>query len=65
MRDMRKLIVSSFVSLDGVIEAPMTWVGSYFDDECKEYAYNKLMDVDYFLLGRLTYEMFSARWPHV
>jgi dihydrofolate reductase len=63
MRDMRKLMVSSFVSLDGVIEAPMTW--STFDDECKEYAYNKLADVEFFLLGRHTYEMFSAHWPQI
>jgi dihydrofolate reductase len=62
---MRKLIVSSFVSLDGVVEAPMSWIGNYFDDECKDYAYNKLMDVEVFLLGRVTYEMFSAVWPHV
>jgi hypothetical protein len=55
---MRKLIVSSFVSLDGVVEAPMSWIGNYFDDECKDYAYNKLMDVEFFLLGRVTYEMF-------
>jgi dihydrofolate reductase len=62
---MRKLMVASFVSLDGVVEAPMSWVGSYFDDECKEYAYKRLADVDIFLLGRITYEMFSARWPQV
>jgi dihydrofolate reductase len=63
--DMRKLIVASFVLLDGVVEAPTTWAGSYFDDECKEYASEKLRDVDLFLLGRITYEMFSARWSLV
>ncbi len=62
---MRKLTVASFVSLDGVIEAPWTWVGSYFDEECQEYAYEKLAGVDYFLLGRVTYESFSSRWPQV
>jgi dihydrofolate reductase len=62
---MRKLIVSSFVSLDGVIEAPWTWTGPYFDDESKEYSLNKLKDVEYFLLGRHTYEIFSATWPQV
>lgn len=65
MREVRKLLVSSFVSLDGVIEAPMSWVGAHFDAECKEYAYNKLANVEFFLLGRLTYEMFSARWPQI
>jgi hypothetical protein len=62
---MRKLIVASFVSLDGVVEAPMSWIGNYFDDESKDFAYKKLMDVEFFLLGRVTYEMFSAVWPHV
>jgi dihydrofolate reductase len=65
VREVRKLLVSSFVSLDGVIEAPMSWVGAHFDAECKEYAYNKLANVEFFLLGRLTYEMFSARWPQI
>ncbi|MGH7647555.1 MAG: dihydrofolate reductase family protein [Gemmatimonadaceae bacterium] len=62
---MRKLIVSSFVSLDGVTEAPWTWTGSYFDDESREYSLNKLADVEFFLLGRRTYETFSATWPNV
>jgi hypothetical protein len=42
---MSKLIVSSFVSLDGVIESPMTWTSPFFDDESKEYAYQQLADV--------------------
>ena len=45
---MRKLIVASFVSLDGVVEAPMSWIGNYFDDESKDFAYKKLMDVEFF-----------------
>jgi len=62
---MRKLSVSSFVSLDGVIESPMTWTSPFFDDESKEYAYNQLADVEFFLLGRVTYDAFSARWPQI
>src|SRR5262249_22857296 len=62
---MRKLIVSSFVSLDGVIESPMTWTSRFFDDESKEYAYTQLADVEFFLLGRVTYDVFSARWPQI
>jgi dihydrofolate reductase len=62
---MRKLIVSSFVSLDGVIESPMTWTSPFFDDESKEYAYKQLADVEFFLLGRVTYDVFSARWPQI
>jgi dihydrofolate reductase len=62
---MRKLIVSSFVSLDGVIESPMTWTSPFFDDESKEYAYKQLADVEFFLLGRATYDAFSAGWPQI
>jgi dihydrofolate reductase len=62
---MSKLIVSSFVSLDGVIESPMTWTSPFFDDESKEYAYQQLADVEFFLLGRVTYDAFSARWPQI
>jgi dihydrofolate reductase len=62
---MRKLIVSSFVSLDGVIDSPMTWTSPFFDDESKEYAYEQLADVEFFLLGRVTYDAFSARWPQI
>jgi dihydrofolate reductase len=62
---MRRLIVSSFVSLDGVIESPMTWTSPFFDDESKEYAYKQLTDVEFFLLGRVTYDVFSARWPQI
>jgi hypothetical protein len=42
---MRRLIVSSFVSLDGVIESPMTWTSPFFDDESKEHAYKQLAAV--------------------
>jgi len=62
---MGKLMVSSFVSLDGVIEAPMTWGGRFFDDECREYALRKLDDVEYFLLGRKAYEALVPGWTTV
>src|SRR5262245_409201 len=62
---MRRLTVSSFVSLDGVIESPLTWKSSFFDDESKEYAHKQLADVEFFLLGRVTYDVFSTRWPQI
>jgi dihydrofolate reductase len=62
---MRKLIVSSFISLDGVVESPMSWTLPFFDDESKEHAYKQLADVEFLLLGRVTYEIFSAHWPQI
>jgi dihydrofolate reductase len=61
---MRKLLVSSFVSLDGVVESPMAWASRFFDNECRGYAYHKLDDVEFFLLGRKAYETFLPVWPN-
>ncbi|KAA3452406.1 dihydrofolate reductase [Mesorhizobium sp. SARCC-RB16n] len=62
---MRRLIVSSFVSLDGVIEGPMTWASPFFVEENVDHALQALSNVEFFLLGRVTYEMFFARWPGI
>jgi len=62
---MRNLLVSSFVSLDGVVESPMTWASRFFDDECREYALRKLDDVEFFLLGRVAYETFAPVWSNI
>ncbi|MEZ2440268.1 dihydrofolate reductase family protein [Chitinophaga sp. RCC_12] len=62
---MRKLIVSSFVSLDGVVDKPWEWVGSFFDQEHKQDSLTKLKDVDLFLLSRPTYEHFASLWPNI
>src|SRR5262245_38711541 len=62
---MRKVIEATFVSLDGMVESPEKWALPYFDDENKNYALSRLADVDAFLLGRVTYEKFAARWPQI
>jgi len=62
---MRKLIEATFVSLDGVVGSPEKWALPYFDDENKNYALSRLSEVDAFLLGRVTYEKFAARWPQI
>ena len=62
---MRKLIVESFMALDGVIESPMKWASPFFDEESKDHACRQLADADYFLLGRVAYQIFSASWPSI
>lgn len=57
---MRKLIESTLVSLDGVIEAPDRWAP--FDEESSELALRELDNYDAFVLGRETYERFRALW---
>ncbi len=75
---MRKLIVLSFITLDGVMQAPGGpeedptggfrhggWVAGYFDDflgKVMERQMNRPFDL---LLGRRTYEIFAAHWPYV
>lgn len=62
---MKKLIESTLVSLDGVVDGQEKWTAGYFDEEAKAHAYESLADVEIFLLGRGTYEKFSATWPNI
>lgn len=70
---MRKLIVSTLMTLDGVIDDPGGftqsthggWAGPYFGDEAAQRSLEHLSTCDYFLCGRHTYEMFAKAWPHV
>lgn len=62
---MGKLVVGSFVSLDGVVEAPWEWASPYFEGEGKAHSLTELMGYDAFLLGRVTYEKFAASWPRI
>jgi dihydrofolate reductase len=60
---MRKLIESTLVSLDGVIESPNRW--SLFDDEASELSLQELDNYDAFVMGRVTYEFFRGSWGSV
>ena len=57
---MRKIIESTLVSLDGVIEAPERW--AIFDDEASELSMQELDNYDAFVMGRVTYERFRDNW---
>jgi dihydrofolate reductase len=74
---MRKLIVSTFLTLDGVMQAPGGpaeddsggfahggWSVNYWDDQmCR--VMGEAMSVPFDLvLGRKTYDIFAAHWPH-
>lgn len=74
---MRKLIVSTFLTLDGVMQAPGGpgeddsegfahggWSVNYWDDQMGE-VMGAAMGVPFDLvLGRKTYDIFAAHWPH-
>lgn len=60
---MRKLVESTFVTLDGRISAPQEWSAPYWDDDHAGYATKLLFAADVLLLGRATYEGFVQAWP--
>jgi dihydrofolate reductase len=57
---MRKLIESTLVSLDGVIESPERW--AIFDEEATQRSMQELDNYDAFVMGRVTYERFRENW---
>jgi dihydrofolate reductase len=59
---MRKLVESTFVSLDGVMSNPQDWAPPYWDDEYTAYERRVMEPVDDLLLGRATYDGFSVSW---
>jgi dihydrofolate reductase len=70
----RKLVVTQYISLDGVIEDPVGMEGSGLGDwtgpfsrgaEGDRLKLEELLAADAFLLGRNTYEAFAAVWPLV
>jgi dihydrofolate reductase len=65
---MRKLITTTWVTLDGFIAGPngeMDWVGEIYDDAMAHYESDLVNSADTLLLGRVTYQSFAGSWPHV
>jgi dihydrofolate reductase len=67
-----KLVVSEFVTLDGVMEAPGgefhpdgkgMWTFPFFTDELGTFKQDELFAADALLLGRVSYQHFAAAWP--
>jgi dihydrofolate reductase len=74
---MRELIVSSFITLDGVMQAPGGpeedpsggfehggWSFGYWDEQMQERMGEWMSGPFDLVLGRKTYEIFAAHWPH-
>ena len=59
---MRKVIVSEFVSLDGVMENP-AWTFQFGSKEQEQFKFDELFACDALLLGRVTYQGFAEAWP--
>ncbi|MDX6261149.1 MAG: hypothetical protein QOH84_2837 [Kribbellaceae bacterium] len=59
---MRKLIESTFVTLNGSISNPQDWSGPYWDEEHFGYSGKLMEGAEALLLGRVTYEGFAEAW---
>jgi dihydrofolate reductase len=72
-----RLTLTQFVTLDGVYQAPGGpnedtsgdfrhggWLVPFFDDALGQHMNRIFDEVDAFVLGRKTYEIFAASWPH-
>jgi dihydrofolate reductase len=59
----RRIINSTYVSLDGVIEHLEKWHFDYLDDDADRFGWEQLAASDALLMGRLTYEGFAEVWP--
>jgi len=73
---MRKLVVDTFVSLDGVMQAPGGpdedrdggfehggWTVPHWDDEMMQFMVDSTNKAGALLLGRKTYDIFASSWP--
>jgi dihydrofolate reductase len=57
---MRKIIAGTFITLDGVVEAPEKWNPPYYDDELNQAVMPLLADAGTHLYGRRSYELFRS-----
>ncbi|MEA2582840.1 MAG: hypothetical protein QOF33_925 [Thermomicrobiales bacterium] len=75
---MRKLVVDTFVTLDGVMQAPGDpeedreggfthggWVVPHFDEQLGAHMVDLVQRAGALLLGRKTYDIFAASWPNM
>ena len=60
---MRNIIVTEYLTLDGVFEEPGHWSFDYWGDEAMLYKHDELFSSDVQLLGRVTYDGFAKAWP--
>ena len=68
MTAQRKVVASTFVTLDGYMVGPdedVSWVIDAFDPEMQaDIAEDMSAETDTFVFGRVTYEIFAAYWPN-
>jgi dihydrofolate reductase len=74
---MKKIVLGTFLTLDGVMQSPGDpqedtdrafalggWQLPYFSEDAGNILSETIANTDALLLGRLTYQIFAAFWPH-
>jgi dihydrofolate reductase len=68
--EMRKIIATEYLTLDGVMEDPGGqkggrggWSFQFWNEEAAKFKYDELFSSGALLLGRVTYEGFAKAWP--
>lgn len=70
---MGRIVVSEFLSLDGVMQDPGGvgeiehggWTAPYWNDDLAKFKHDELFGAEGLLLGRVTYEGFAKAWPQM
>lgn len=60
---MGRVINSTFISLDGVVNHMDKWHFDFVDDETNTIAMEQLQACESLLMGRRTYEIYASSWP--
>lgn len=58
-----KIVVSEFLTLDGVMEAPEKWIFQFADNGIDTFKLDEVLSADALLLGAVTYQIFAESWP--
>jgi dihydrofolate reductase len=70
----KKIVVTEYVSIDGVVEDPVgmegsglgNWTGPFSrGPEGDRFKLEELLGAEYLIFGRVTYDAFAAAWPHI
>ena len=70
----KRVVVTEYISLDGVIEDPVgmensglgNWTGPFRrGPEGDRFKLDELLAADCLIFGRVTYDAFAASWPHM
>jgi dihydrofolate reductase len=70
----KKIVVTQYVSLDGVIEDPVgmensglgNWTGPFSrGPDGDRFKHEELQSADSLIFGRKTYDAFAGAWPHI